>query len=115
MAQDRQERHMRGTSSNHTLGVDKPSWRALADVRLRPLDAATYSGLAAGLADDEVLIARVAVVRQGRFYAHEHEIACWVANGEKYDQLIHGSDARNQEVKGYYAVSKDRLLRLVFG
>jgi len=90
-----------------------PAWGNLADLRLRPIEAATYSSLVARLAPDEALIARVAVLVPGRFYPQEREVACWVSDSGKYNDLIHGG-ARDQQVTGYYAVSKDRLLSLLF-
>lgn len=90
-----------------------PTWREVADLRLRPVEAATYSGLVAGLAPDEALIARVAVILDGRFQPQEREVACWVADSGKYNELNHGGP-RDQQINGYYAVSKDRLLSLLF-
>jgi len=91
-----------------------PSWSKIEELRLRPISAATYSGLVEGLAADEALIARVALVSNGRLFPREKEVACWVAHGGKYNELIHGSGAGNRAIKGYYAISKDRLLSLVF-
>lgn len=90
-----------------------PTWRDVVNLRLRPVEAATYSGLVAGLAPDEALIARVAVIVDGRFQPQQREVACWVADSGKYNELIHGG-TRDQQIHGYYAVSKDRLLSLLF-
>jgi hypothetical protein len=36
------------------------------------------------------------------------------ANGDSYNALIHGLEAGNREITGYYAVTTDRLLSLLF-
>jgi hypothetical protein len=90
-----------------------PAWGDVADLRLRPVVAATYSGLVADLAPDEALIARVAVIVDGRFQPQQREVACWVADSGRYNELAHGG-TRDQQINGYYAVSKDRLLSLLF-
>jgi hypothetical protein len=37
-----------------------------------------------------------------------------VAGGDSYNALIHGMGAGNREITGYYAVTTDRLLSLLF-
>jgi len=78
-----------------------PAWHALAACRPRQLDGATYSQLVAGVVAGEVLVARVAVYSQGQFHPRQKEIACWVANGDRYNALIHGTGAGNREITGY--------------
>jgi hypothetical protein len=92
-----------------------PAWRSIEALAPRPLQAATYSQLVAGLAAGEVLIARVVVIVHGRIALREKAIACWVATGATYTALLHGRKAANWAVTGYYAVSNERLLSLLFG
>jgi hypothetical protein len=67
-----------------------------------------------GVMSGEVLVARVLVYIQGRFHPQQKEIACWIANSDSYNALIHGTGTGNREITGYYAISTDRLLSLLF-
>jgi hypothetical protein len=68
----------------------------------------------AGLQAGEVLVARVAVYVAGMMYPQQKEIAYWITNCDSYTALIHGTDARNREIMGYYAIRTEQLLSLLF-
>jgi hypothetical protein len=104
----------RSNGIDATAMESNPAWHALAACRPRPLNGATYSQMVAGVMVGEVLVARVVVYIHGRFHPRQKEIACWIANGNSYNALIHGSGAGNREIAGYYAIPTDRLLSLLF-
>jgi hypothetical protein len=104
----------RGNAIEETALEGNPAWQALAACRPRQLNGATYSQMCAGVMAGEVLVARVVVYIQGRFHPQQKEIAHWVANSDSYNALIHGTGAGNREIIGYYAVTTDRLLSLLF-
>lgn len=104
----------RGNAIEASTMEGNPAWQALAACRPRQLNGATYSQMVAEVMPGEVLVARVLGYIQGRFHPQQKEIACWIANGESYNSLIHGTGAGNREIIGYYAVTTDRLLSLLF-
>ncbi len=65
-----------GNAIEETALANNPAWQTLAACRPRQIDGATYSQLIAGLAADEVLVARVVVSIQRHFYPQDKEIAC---------------------------------------
>jgi hypothetical protein len=104
----------RRNANEETALADSPAWQTLATCRPRQLDRVTYSELVAELTADEVLIARVVVSIQRRFHPQEKEIAWWINDAGTYNALIHGIGTGNREITGYYAVTIDRLLSLLF-
>jgi hypothetical protein len=104
----------RGNAIEETALANNPAWQALAACRPRQIEGATYSQLVADLAAGEVLVARVVVSIQRHFHPQDKAIACWINDGGAYNALLHGQEAGNREITGYYAVTTDRLLSLLF-
>ena len=104
----------RGDAIEAGAAEGNPAWHALAACRPRQLNRATYSQMVEGVMTGEVLVARVVVYIEGLFHPQQKEIACWIANGDSYNALIHGTGAGNREISGYYAVTTERLLSLLF-
>jgi hypothetical protein len=104
----------RGNAIEETALANNLAWQTLAACRPRQIDGATYSQLGAALGAGEGLVARMVVSIQRHFHPQDKEIACWINDGGTYNALIHGLGTGNRDITGYYAVTTDRLLSLLF-
>ncbi len=96
------------------------TWGKIEQAQPRALSTTMYSDAVSKLATNEVLMLRVEQIVPGTIqarrricYPHRRIFACWIPDVEKYNQILPQVKANNCQILGFYAIDKDKLLRIL--
>jgi hypothetical protein len=93
---------------------DNPYWSKIEELLPRQINGVTYTQLKSQLSTNEALLVKIEVTIMRKLFPVKNEVACWLSNINEYAQLRQRLKPVAGEIKGYYAVDKDRLLSLLF-